>query len=181
MNEWILAGEALQLHVRASQGNFKQLVQRSNTHCVSPCHDLFTGLVVQLGARSLGIPEFSPAAGQRHTQLELPASPLPWSGSDSLLPITQEAASCCLLRALGAETVCSKGRCRLQGNKIRGGAWAQSCSDGGRGGSGASTHNTAMKATQPLMLVLSQEPRGQNKDRMAEIRDAERHPQGWTA
>lgn len=144
---------------------------------VSPCHDLFTGLVIQFGARSLGIPEFGPTAGQSNTRLELPSSPLPWSGSDSFLPIMQEAALCYLCSEPWEQKLCLKGTCHLQGNKIRGGAWARSCSNGGRGGLRKSWHSredhTALNASSVL------EPRGQNSNGMAETRDAESHPQGW--
>lgn len=68
---------------------------------------------------------------------------------------------------------CLKGTCHLQGSKIRG-AWARSCSNGGRGGLKNSWHSredhTALNASSV------QESRGQNSDGMAETRDAESHP-----
>lgn len=132
-----MAGEALQLHVRVAQGNFKQLVQRGGTPCVSPCHSLFTGLVIQLGARSLGVPEFGPAAGHSHTRLELPSSPLPWSGSDSCLPITQETALRCLCSEPREQKQCvRRAPAACKGTKSEEEpALTRSCSDGGRGGS----------------------------------------------
>lgn len=110
-----------------------------------------------LGPGPFGIPEFGPATGQSRTQLELPSYPLPWNGSDSFLPIMQEATLCCLCsepweqkqRVRRAPAACRGTKSEEEpGLKVAvmGAGEAEDC------------HGTAVRATQPSMPALFKSP-----------------------
>lgn len=102
---------------QGSPGKLQTASAEKRHPCVSPCHELFTGLVVHLGARSLGVPEFGPAAGQSHTQLELPSSPSPWNGSDSFLPSCKRPPCAVFAQSPGSRNCVRRAPAACKGTK----------------------------------------------------------------